>query len=239
MHAANKTALYAPLWVILTIVPYALGFGNFILTLFSFKLFIIFFYIITIIIMQRLTQERRAIIFFALNPLVVFETLVSAHNDIVMIFFVLVAYYFILKKKIVLGSLYLFFSILIKYATFILLPVFVYIFVVIGKKKMLDVQRIFFSSFLLMFVIFLLSFLREEIYPWYAIWFLCFASLLKRNFILHSMLIIFSVSLLFRYLPYMLLLTHFGITPALKTVVTFAPSIFLFPFIFYAYKRKG
>ena len=37
-HAANKVALYGPFWIILTGIPFKLGFGNFILTLFGFTL---------------------------------------------------------------------------------------------------------------------------------------------------------------------------------------------------------
>src|SRR3990167_2891549 len=40
-RATNKIALYGPVWIVLTGIPYFLGIGNFIVTLFSFKLLVI------------------------------------------------------------------------------------------------------------------------------------------------------------------------------------------------------
>jgi len=77
-RAANKTALYGPFWILLTAIPYFLGFGNFVLTMFSFKLLVAGFFVGTVFLLSKL--DKRAVLFFALNPLVIIETLVSAHN---------------------------------------------------------------------------------------------------------------------------------------------------------------
>ena len=76
-----------------------------------------------------------------------------------------------------------------------------------------------------MFVAFLLSPLREEIYPWYALWFLPFTSLITKNKTVLYVSLAFSFSLLFRYVPFMFLGTYFGPTPFIKVLVTFAPVI--------------
>lgn len=215
MHAANKTALYAPFWILLTAIPYFLGFGNFLFTLFSFKLFVGLFYVATVVLLWKMTKSVLKTAFFALNPLVLFETFVGGHNDIVMMFFALLSLYFYLNKKRGWGSLFLLFSIGIKYATLFLLPVY------IANRK-----RIFFVATIGMYVIFFLSAFREEIYPWYAIWFLVPVSFLFGNNLISWISLTFSFSLLLRYTPFMLLGTYFGPTPYIKIAVTFIPVVF-------------
>lgn len=240
-HAANKTALYAPFWLILTGVPYYLASFNFLIMMFGFKLIVGFFYFLTVFLIFKITKDNLSVAFFALNPLVLFETFVSGHNDIVMMFFALLSFYLISKKRTALSGLAFFLSIMIKFATFFLIPVYVYLFRLKLKKKEINFEKIYFASSLLMFLIFLLSPVREEIYPWYFIWVLTFIALTKniKVFILTS---IFSFFLMFRYVPFMYLGTYFGITPYLKIAVTFAPLFFLLGIFIFIYlmssKRK-
>jgi len=79
-----------------------------------------------------------------------------------------------------------------------------------------------------MMVIFFLSAFREEIYPWYAIWFLGFVSLVPRKKLLLLISITFSFSLLLRYIPYIWFGTYFGPTPLLKFLFTFSIPIIIF-----------
>lgn len=225
MHAANKTALYGPVWILLTGVPYLLGFGNFILTLFSFKLFISLFYIGTIFIIWKISKNFTTLLLFALNPLIIIETLISGHNDIVMVFFAFSSFYLLMKRKIFWAIIFIILSILIKYATLFLLPVFIYIIVKTVKKAAIKWENVFSYSAILMIIAFLLSPIREEIYPWYAIWFLPFAFLIPKNKILLYLSVSFSFGLLLRYVPFMYLGTYFGLTPLIKTLVTFVPPI--------------
>lgn len=231
-HAANKIALYGPFWIGLTSVPFFLGLGNFLLMLFSFKAFIALFYLAIIFLIWKMTKNLFSIAFFALNPLVIIETLVSSHNDIVMMFFVLLSFFFLTKKKVLLAFLFLFLSILIKYATVFLVPVFLYAVwqMKFGKVKW---RKIFQLSFFSMFIIFLLSHFREEIYPWYGIWFLTFATLNPKNKFLLYLSLAFSFGLLFRYVPFMLYGTHFGVTPVIKNLVTFTPALLLLIYLFF------
>lgn len=222
-HAANKLALYGPSWIGLTGIPFSAGFGNFLLTIFSFKLFIVLFYIGTVYLLWLISKNIFSVALFALNPLVVIETLMSSHNDIVMMFFALLAIVFIRKKKILLAFLLLLGSILIKYATVFLIPVFIYTAVKIFRKENVNWDKVFFWSFILMFVIFLLSHFREEIYPWYAIWFLPFAVLVPNKKIILYTSLALSFGLLLRYIPFMLYGTHFGTVPLVKNLVTFIP----------------
>lgn len=224
IHAANKIALYGPFWILLTGIPHVLGFENFIITLFGFKLFSAVFYLGTAFLIWKISKDIMPLILFALNPLVIMETLVSGHNDIVMIFFILFSYFLLAKKKVFFAILFFILSILIKYATILLLPVFLYTFWKLAIKKEINWNTIFYFSSLLMFVGFLLSPVREEIYSWYAIWFLPFAFLVPEKKTPLYVSISLSFGLLFRYVPYMLFGTYAGLTPAIKLIATFLPS---------------
>lgn len=240
-HAANKTALYGPFWLALTGIPYFLSSFNFLLMIFSFKLMVGLFYFLTVFLIFKITKDNLSTAFFALNPLVLFETFVSGHNDIVMMFFAILSFYLISRKKIVFSGISFFLSVLIKFATFFLIPVYAYVFWLKLKQKEVNLEKIYLVASLLMFLVFLLSPVREEIYPWYFIWVLAFISLTKniRFFIFSG---IFSLFLMFRYIPFMLLGTHFGITPYLKIGITFGPLFLLmglFTFVFLIKNKKN
>lgn len=236
IHAANKVALYGPFWILLTGVPYSIGFGNFVATLFSFKLFIIIFYFFTIFFVWKISKNVISIILFSLNPLVVIETLISGHNDIVMIFLAFLSFFLLMRKRIFLGVLFLVLSIFIKYATILLIPIFLYAAWKMIKNKGVNWTKVYFFSSLMMLIAFLLSPIREEIYPWYAIWFLSFVFLIPNNKLLLYVSTTFSFSLLFRYVPYMLTGTYAGLTPFLKEIISFAFPILVF--IYYGIKKK-
>lgn len=222
-RAANKVALYGPLWLGLSGVPFILGFGNFILTLFNFKLFVSFFYISTGIVLFKLTKHILPVVLFLLNPLVVIEFLVSSHNDIAMVFFTLFSFYLLQKKRIFLATTVFFIAILIKYVTVALIPIFLYVVFKTIQKNKVSWNKIFSFSGWIMFGIFLLSPLREEFYPWYVIWFFSFAVLVKKKSILFIVSFILTFTTLFRYAPVIYTGSYGGITPLIKEVVTFVP----------------
>ncbi|MDZ4227895.1 MAG: hypothetical protein U1E54_01485, partial [Candidatus Levybacteria bacterium] len=151
-HAANKIALYGPFWVLLTGIPYLFGFGNFLVILFSFKLFSLLFYLGTVFLIWKISRNILSLILFSFNPLIVIETLVGGHNDIVMIFLVLLSFLLLIKKKIFLGTIFFILSILIKYATILLIPVFLYVVWKLVKKKGINWVRVYFFSSLLMLI---------------------------------------------------------------------------------------
>lgn len=232
-HAANKIALYGPLWILLTGIPYLLGLGNFIVILFNFKLLAEIFYLLTLFVIWKLSKNILSVIIFGLNPLVIIETLISSHNDMAMMFLVISSILLLKNKKVLLGISLFAMSILIKYVSLILLPIFIFIVTYTLIKKKINWEKIYYFSALLMMLVFLLSATREEIYPWYAIWFLSFISLIhvkEKTFLYVSL--VFSFSLLLRYIPFMFLGTYSNPTPGIKIFLTFVPIFVVLIYMF-------
>lgn len=230
MHAANKTALYAPIWILLTAIPHYAGFGNFLATLFFFKVFVVGFFVATLFLMWQMTKNLKQLVWFGLNPLVIFEIVVGGHNDIVMLFLLLLSIFFFFKSQKEGSLVFFILSIGIKYATLILSPLFA-----LALFKKTSQPTFFLWTTILMYVVFFLSPLREEIYPWYALWFLLPISFVENKF-LKWVSLTFTFSLLLRYIPFMLLGTYFGPTPILKEVLTFIPVLFVSTY--YLLKKK-
>lgn len=217
MHAANKFALYGPSWILLTFIPYFLGINNLILTVFVFKAFVSLFYLGLSWLIWRLSKKNLySLLFFAFNPLVVIETLVSGHNDVVMMFFALLGFWLVWQKKWLRGLIALFLSIGIKFATLVLAPLFL-------LAQRVKKEKLIFWAAIMMFLVFLASPLREEIYSWYFIWVITFVALVPRKKFFKWLVWSFSFSLLMRYTPFLYFRNWGGLTPMLKTVITFAP----------------
>lgn len=219
-RAANKIALYGPTWLLLTWIPHTLGQGNVWQTIISFKLTIALFYIAMLWLIFTITKSVKQVLFFGLNPLILIEVLLSGHNDIVMMVFALLSVTAVGQRRVILWLL----SFLVKGATIVLLPF---------------VSWTPVMAFWLMFGIFLLTPLREELYPWYAVWFLTFAAVIpitKRSFI-HGFSIALCVGLSLRHLPYILTREYGGSGPTQRLLFTVVP-VLLYVY-WYVYKKKS
>jgi hypothetical protein len=220
MHSANTTDPYGPLWILITGAPFLLGFNKFLLILFNFKLLMLAAYLLACFLVYKLSNNSlKVLMLFALNPLVLVETLVSGHNDIVMMTLVLGSLYLVKDRA---KSLLLYFlSISVKLSTLFLLPLYVYIFI-----KKIDIKKIFLYSAILMTVVFFLSPLRKELYPWYAVWFLPFLILYSTKKEIILFITLFPFALLLTYLPFMYLGQYSNITLFTKTALIILPLIF-------------
>lgn len=223
-RATNKIALYGPSWLIVSAIPFFFGFGNFLLTLFGFKLISSIFYIATSFLIFKITKNIFSTVFFALNPLVVTESLISSHNDIFMIFFALLSFTFISQGQRIKGLISLTISIFVKYATIFLFPVFLYSLWKFIRNNKSNLGLIYQAGAISMIIIFCLSFFREEIYPWYAIWFLPFVSTIPHKRILVYLSLGVSAGLMLSYVPFMMSGNYFGLTPYLKTALIILPT---------------
>lgn len=220
-RAANKPALYGPVWILLTWVPHTLGMGSLWQTIIAFKLINALWYFGFCYILWRGTNNMKNVIFFALNPLILIETLVSGHNDIVMMMLVCLSILLWRKKELYyrfLGLVFVSLSILIKGATIVLVPLFFF--------RNINRERLLFASSILLFLVFVVvAPLREELYPWYAVWFLAMAAFLPypKYSLLWQFLIALSVGLELRHIPYMAMGYYEGPGPLLRIVFTIIP----------------
>lgn len=235
-RAANKVALYGPTWLLLTWVPHTLGLGNVWLTILSFKALVIGFYIAMLYIIWKTTCNIKQVLFFGLNPLILVEVLVSGHNDIVMMVPAVVALGMVqaAPKNIWKKSLAWLVSVGVKGATVVLAPL-----VLLPTN---DRKKLYTIAYWLMFAVFLIvAPIREELYPWYAVWFLSFAALLpltKRSFI-HGFSIALCIGLSLRHLPYILTRVYEGPGPVLRFFLTVVPvMVYLIWYFRSSYGKK-
>lgn len=221
-RAANKVALYGPVWILLTFFPYAIGHMHIWLSIISFKALTSGFYIGALILVYRITKSVGNVLFFALNPLVLLEVLVSGHNDIIMMTVALAGLYCLTRTKRhlrIIGICFLLASVLVKGATLALIPL---VFITNRERTWY-----YMAAFWLMLGIFFFTPLREELYPWYAVWFLLFAAVLPmqkyRTVLVLSA--VFSFGLLLRHFPYILTREYGSVGPMWRTFVTFTPVL--------------
>lgn len=121
---------YGPLWTLIGGAA-ALAYGdNLLLGIALFKAIAVTFYLATsllVYVLLRTLRPGRAVagaLLFAWNPLVVYETVANAHNDVAMAFFAIAALYALVRGRMGLALPLLMASVLVKFITVLLLPVF-------------------------------------------------------------------------------------------------------------------
>jgi hypothetical protein len=224
-RAANKVALYGPTWIALTGIPYVVGLGNVWATIFSMKALVAVFYAGIAWLIYKVTKRWEDVWYFALNPLVLVEVLVSGHNDVVMMFLALSGLVIAARHRIA-GWVLWFASVWVKGATVVLAPV-------MFLRDPLSPQALR-LSYGLMSIVFLLSPLREEMYPWYALWLVPIAALMgRKERFLRGLTIALTFGLSFRHVPYIATAEYGGTGPMTRTLVTVIPvAVFLLWFKF-------
>src|SRR3989338_1952595 len=205
MHWTHRTYPYVPLWLALTIPLSFIGFGYFLLTFYLFKLLALFGFIWSAILIRKIalrlgSDPVLAVAVFALNPLVLVESLVSAHIDIVMIPFGLLGILAFLEKKYIKSFTALILSIAIKYATVFLIPGII----VYGLFKS---SKDFFLYVLIlsMIITVVLASSRTNFQPWYLLLVLPFASLVSDKYFILIPVFLISIASLLQYAPFIYL----------------------------------
>jgi hypothetical protein len=139
-RAANKVALYGPVWLGITAIPHYLGGNNIWQTILAFKLVTGLVYLGFCYVIWRVTKNGANVVFFALNPLILIEVLMNGHNDIYMMILALGALALWqrsdLKNKVTAAFL-LFASFWIKGATVVLTPLLFFKSVINGFVRLL------------------------------------------------------------------------------------------------------
>jgi hypothetical protein len=228
MHWTHRLYPYGPLWLATTIPLSFLGMQKLIPTALLIKGLGVGSYLLSawliFKILEKIDPKNRLLgmVIFAFNPLVVIESLVSGHNDILMMALMLLAFWLMLRKKTILGWLSFLLSIGIKFATGLLLPVFVFVSVFQSKKAKLDWGKVWLISLGLMFAgVVLAGFRIGEIKPWYWLFVIPFTGLLPRAKWLWLLTTSLSLGLLLHYAPFL----YFGHwdppVPLIKQGLTF------------------
>ena len=242
MRWTHRLYPYGPTWLALTIPLSFVGFGYFLFTLMLFKFLAFASYLGSVFylnkILKKVSPEHGlfGVAFFALNPLVLIESLVSAHNDIVMMFFAIFAFYLLISKKYIFAFLLLFFSIGIKFATVFLLPIFIFVLIQDLRKKQINFENIWLISILGMITAIILAIFRTELQPWYLLHTVPFIALLKKQRIFLFLTITLSLGLLLHYVPFLYTGNWDPPIPTIKIWITgvsllFGILIFLLSFI--------
>lgn len=196
MRWTHLSSAYAPLWIFLSLIPYILGFGYFILIMVNMKALIALFYLLSCVMIEKILKKERptdatyGLALFALNPLIIIETLVSSHNDIVLTAFMLVSFWYLSHKNMIASWFYLSLSIAAKLMTFTLVPFYI---MKANKKLML----------LAMIGGLVIAIIKREFLPWYLVWLLPFVSLESHVKGLSKAFGFLSLGLLLSYIPYL------------------------------------
>lgn len=233
MHWTHVKSIYSPLWILATLPPYFFGFGYLLLILWNFKILLAAAYVLAVwsigkILMQdKHDRSMLGIAIFALNPLVIIESLVSAHNDIMMMALAVLAIYLFGKKGKVVSLFVLSLSIATKIMTVCLLPVWFF-----GWKRWMS---------LVAMCIGLLAFLTQrEVMSWYFLWIIPFIALLPDLWMLTIISSGVSLGLLLRYAPFLYYGHWNDPVPVMKPWLTYVPIVvsIIISLIYYAIKRN-
>ena len=208
MHWTDRTYPYGPLWVAVTVPVSFIGANIFIITFFLFKFLMAASFLITIYYLYKIlvkvneSNTIENVVLIALHPIVLYECLVSAHNDIVMMSFALAALFYLTQKKYWLSIILLGVSIGIKFATAALIPVF--LLVILQQQDKLHFIKENFYQLCFAFMLFPLLFVtvRTTFQPWYLLYILPFVPFVANRFIRYSFIFISGASI-FLYIPFL------------------------------------
>lgn len=206
MHWVHRPFPYGPSWLIGSSFFYLLGLGKFSLTLFSFKSLSylsyfgsgFFIWKINNIINKKIAQK--SLIYFLFNPVIIFELLISGHNDGFMMMFVLLSIYLLLINKRLPAIAAFLLSVGVKFTSAIYAPVLLLMQNIRTRKKAWEllINILIILSLVAVYIIIK----RRELQPWYLIWPLSMAALIP-NSILSKFLSFFSIGAVLTYLPFL------------------------------------
>jgi hypothetical protein len=209
MRWTHRDYPYGPAWLGLTVPLSYLGFQYFLPTFILFKIFIAASYVGCVYFIGKIfrriapEQEVYGLVFFAFNPLIIIESLVSAHIDTVMMFFALFGFYLLLQKKYAVSYISFFVSIGIKFVTGFILPIFIYMHILQKQKKEINWNIIWGACIVLLTLGVAAQTIRGTFQPWYLIDVLAFAVFLSHRYYILFPSIIISVVALLNYAPFL------------------------------------
>lgn len=241
MRWVHRYSPYGPLWLGFSTIPYILGFGKFIITLFSFKFFIGVFHLLNTLLIYRISEKINhnkavfAAALYSLNPLFLIEGIANSHNDVVLATMLILPIYFLIKNNKIFAYLSIFAGVFIKYIPILTLP---WIFLGSFSKKGIHLNKVIYLNLITMAILTVLfsnlrltvpfvssGAVQVQFQPWYLFWTLPFISLIG-NLRLSAIAIALSFGAALRYLPF----TYYGdwskpYTLEFMKTVTLLPAI--------------
>ncbi|MBI3069814.1 MAG: hypothetical protein HYY87_00730 [Candidatus Levybacteria bacterium] len=211
MHWTHRTYPYGPIWLAVTVPLSYLGFGFLLPTLILFKTLATLSFLGTAFFIGKILQkiskadEMFGIIFFALNPLVIIEGLVAAHNDIFMMFFAIASIYFLISNHIFRSVALLVLSIGVKFATIFFAPIVACYYLFLKQRRQIPWDKYFLIAVMLMVIPVIVASIRTNFQPWYLLYVLPFAALAKPRYFILIPSVIVSLFALFQYVPFLYL----------------------------------
>lgn len=217
MRWVHRYSPYGPLWIVYTLIPSVLGFGKFLITLITFKLFIGVFHILnSILIFKTLSKVNPKIsllgtAFYAINPLFLIEGVVNAHNDVVHAFFVLLSLYFFAKNQVLKSFTSIVVSSLIKYIALLsFIPLLTFKVFRLKFEHLVLLNLALYLMFTFVFSTFRISVpfissgsIQTQFQPWYLFWSIPLVSFLTEKKCVLVLAIVICFSSLMRYLPFL------------------------------------
>lgn len=253
MRWVHRYSPYGPLWLGFSTIPFILGFGKFITTLFSFKIFIGVFHLLNTLLIYRISERINnnkavfAAALYSLNPLFLIEGIANSHNDVILAAMLILPIYFLVINKKILSFISIFTGIFIKYIPLLILP-----WIIFGSlskkginfKKIVYLNLITLTAFTLLYSNFRIAVpfvsagaIQVQFQPWYFFWTLPFISLIgNRHLIAIAIALSFGASL--RYLPFI----YYGdwsqpYTLEFMKIVTLLPAILVSFYIIIRLKK--
>lgn len=229
MHWTHRTYPYGPTWLFLTVPLSYLGSKYLLLTFYLFKALSVVSFLGSAFFIWKILERinpRNAVLgtaIFAFNPLIIIESLVSAHNDITMIFLTLGSLYLLLSSKNVRSFILFIMSLGVKYANIFLVPIYFLIFYFLRKKKNINWDIIFSSILAAMVIPVVYASFRTNFQPWYLLFVLPFTAFLSKKHYILVPGIIFSFFALLQYIPFLYLGNWDPPVPVILFWLTLAP----------------
>ncbi|HEV2339933.1 MAG TPA: hypothetical protein VGT05_04215 [Patescibacteria group bacterium] len=209
MHWTQRDYPYGPVWLFFSVPLSFIGANIFLLTFFLFKIFAGLSYVGTVYFLEKIASQldKKTALFktmlFALNPLVLIEGLVSAHNDMTMFFFAVMGLYLLMQQKHIAAGISLLVSIGIKFATVFLAPVFLGVSLLQVAKKNIHWEKMFLLITLLMIPALFAVTIRTTFQPWYLLYVLTFCCLIGDRLYSAIPSVIASFFALTEYVPFL------------------------------------
>lgn len=247
MHNIHTPAPYGKAWTYLSLIPFSLGMGKFILTWLSFRLFSLLPLLTLLFIYWKYKNKINYpwALLLIFNPLVLIEVISNFHNDFWMVTPAILSLLLIDRSekkgklinlsfilKVILSIILLGLSIWVKLATILLIPIWLLILI---KNRLEEIPH-FYSlanhwpilASLLMFLPLLTS-RSQWFHPWYLIWTISFIPLFTKNNKIAkawtTALLILSISSMYRYLPFLWNNNYEGNVLYWQRIISFIPFV--------------